>query len=192
MNVREITGQVARLGALPYFPSDDDARIAIAEVFAEAAVTIEQVKWTVKHCLKIWDKWEGPHELRAVLCSRFRPADGVEAFSRLPQFADGIPSEYKTTNLQLTGAAPARQLAGDVANPSFPNTAAGLIRSLTAAPRERDRVDEISEYIEREKAIKKAALPDESEIERIRKAQEVRRDPEAAEKLARELGIEFV
>ena len=104
MTIREIAPLVARLGALPYFPpvTDDNARLAVAEIFASMAKDEAQVRWTVSRCLQLWDKWEGPHELRAVLCSKFKPADGVEAGSSLPQFADGIPSESEARNRELT------------------------------------------------------------------------------------------
>ena len=157
MTFREIAPLVARMAALPFFPSkaDDDARISIATVLAACAANIEQAEWTVNRCLKIWDKWEGPHELRAVLCSKFRPADGVEAYSRLPQFSEGIPSEAETTNLQLTGAPAARQLTGDVADKTFP----------------RDATDLLHEVIERRKAASSAPSVTDAEIERIKSQQ---------------------
>ncbi len=185
IDVRRAAESLSELSLLPYFPTDESARAALVGLMSSAASNNEQIEWTVAKCLAHWDKWEGPHELRALLCSKFRPADGVEVYSRLPQFADGIPSDDDDRNQTLIGGAgevkrlppgPTMQLIADA-------------RTMEPAPRERDRVDEISEYTEREKAVTRA-LPDESEIERIRKEQESRRDPEAAAKLARELGIE--
>jgi hypothetical protein len=49
--------------------------------------------------------------MRAVFCSRYRPADGIEAYSQLLRFNDGIPSEKAAEPLQLSGAT-MRQIAG--------------------------------------------------------------------------------
>lgn len=171
MTAREISPLVSRLGALPFFPGavDVDARIAIAEVLLRCCGNnLDRVEWTVNRCLEIWDKWEGPHELRAVVCSRWCPADGGEdAVSRLPQFADGIPSQSEARNQELLGGGEQKRLA--------PGAAAQLmkdVRTTNPAPRPRDKVDEISEYTEREKAFKRAPVPTEAEIQALKELQD--------------------
>lgn len=176
MNVREVTAQIARLGALPYFPADDDARIGIAEVFSDCASDIVQVAWTVRRCLQLWDKWEGPHELRAVFCTKYIAADGIDAFSRLSHFADGIPSELESRNQELLyGAGEQKRLE--------PGAACLLIRearTLEPAERPRDAVDDISDRMDRERSVKRTPAPDEDEIGRIKAEQDRRRQGEKA------------
>ncbi len=41
--------------------------------------------------IHLYAEWPGVYELRACFCSKFRPADGVEARSSV--YLDGVPSE---------------------------------------------------------------------------------------------------
>ncbi len=170
MKPKDINALVARLGALPFFPADAEARIAIAEIFASMASNLEQVRWTVNRCLQIWDKWEGPHELRSVLCSHYRPADGIEAYSRLPQFADGIPSEDEGRNQEFLGANEPKRLESGPATEML----AEAVRSAPFAP----------------PTAKPAPLPTEAEIEALKRTQDSRRrGDEAVRELAAQLGV---
>jgi hypothetical protein len=61
----------------------------------------------------LYDKWPAPHELRAVLCSKFKPKDGIEADSADQRYIeDGIPSDRP----QITAATPKRLTAGEASN----------------------------------------------------------------------------
>lgn len=108
IDTKQATADMARLSVLRFFPSDQTARAEIVLMACEMAQTNEQVAWLAKRCIQLWNEWEGPREMRAVFCSRHRPADGIEAYSQLPRFNDGIPSAEP---LQLGGAT-VRQIAG--------------------------------------------------------------------------------
>ena|SRR5690348_2698708 len=41
----------------------------------------EQATWYAR-ALAEWDEWEGPHELRALFCRRFKPKHGIIAYTR--------------------------------------------------------------------------------------------------------------
>jgi hypothetical protein len=91
VNVKAATVEIAKLAMLKFFPADKEARNAIVQMVCEMAATDEQVKWLVHRALKLYNEWPGPKELRACFCSKFRPLDGINAYSAV--YADGIPSE---------------------------------------------------------------------------------------------------
>ena len=95
---------VARLGILPFFPAETAVRAEIVLLACKMCGSIDRLEWLVSRATTLWDRWHGPRELRALLCARFRPADGVEAYSGLPQYLDeGYPAE---TPLSLGASEP--------------------------------------------------------------------------------------
>jgi hypothetical protein len=145
--VAKATAKIGELGLLNFFPADKHARAALVGLICEdLARSNDQIDWLVRWCLNLWSKWEGPKELRAVFCSKFKPADGIECYSDLPQFLDGIPSEKETAPLSL-GAAPQRQIASTGPVSAAPSiavtvsdlaTAKDLNRVIRSQPRVRD------------------------------------------------------
>lgn len=93
---------VGNLGTLKFFPSDPDSRAAIGTLVLDMCSTPEQAEWLGKRMIVLFNEWPGPQELRACFCSRFRPRDGIELYSRA--YADGIPSESEQRNLELEGS----------------------------------------------------------------------------------------
>src|SRR5215472_5537314 len=80
---------VLKLAVLPFFPSEPSTRAVIVNELMEMCSTEDQVDWLVSRTIKLWSKWESVRELRAVLCAKFKPADGFEVgYSQV--FADGI------------------------------------------------------------------------------------------------------
>lgn len=115
INVKRASESIGRLAILKFFPADNVARTEILKLICEMVTTNEQIDWLVNRARSLWNEWEGPRELRAIVCSKYRPADGIEAYSQLPQFADGIPAE-KQTAPQLEGAALKQLEAGPIAD----------------------------------------------------------------------------
>lgn len=93
MNVRKAADALAKLAMLKYFPPDPQARTALVGMVCEMATTDDQVEWLVRRMLVLYNEWPGPKELRALFCSRHKPADGIEAKSE--KFLEGIPPEKK-------------------------------------------------------------------------------------------------
>lgn len=105
--VMQLIGQWG--GTLKFFPGDAEARIGIAESLIEMASSEEQVRWLVKRLPKLFTEWPAMHEVRAVFCSKFKPADGVEVYSEV--YLEGIPAEKEqrqyisaATPLQIEGS----------------------------------------------------------------------------------------
>jgi len=63
---------------LQYFPGERDARTAIMRIIDAMATTAEQVDWLAAEMITRFNEWPGPQALRALFCTRFRPADGKE------------------------------------------------------------------------------------------------------------------
>jgi len=82
---------VSRLGLMAFFPGDPDTRAALIWVLMQLVETEEQLDWLVERALKLYARWPGPGELRALYCSRFKPKDGAEAYSEMYQ--SGFPHE---------------------------------------------------------------------------------------------------
>jgi hypothetical protein len=135
INVKRAAESIAGLSLLKFFPSDENARAALLRIVCDMATTNAQVDWLVKRVLAVWTQWEGPAELRAVFCSGHRPADGIDCFSQLPQFADGIPSERDSPLSIETRSFP--QLLpgetgprGETDDPEFPRDALALMEEF--------------------------------------------------------------
>jgi len=85
---------VADLVALKFFPSDEDGRLAVIMLIARMTdMNEERAEWLVKRTLELFDEYPGPRTLRAILCKRFKPADGIEAKHYSKEYPNGLPDE---------------------------------------------------------------------------------------------------
>ena len=111
MDFKRVAEIALKLTALKYFPGEPQARLAVIEQLGEMCESEEQVAWLVKRTLKLFAKWPGIGELRAVLCSKFKPKDGFESYSET--FPDGIPSEAPEKQWTLPAASTLALPPGD-------------------------------------------------------------------------------
>jgi hypothetical protein len=50
----------------------------------------QEVRWLIDRMTSgIYAEWPGPQEMRAVLCQRYKPRDGITAYSSV--YPDGLP-----------------------------------------------------------------------------------------------------
>ena len=91
MNPRTIMEILTELSVLRYFPaSNESALIALSRLVGQMCHTEEEVRWLVDRMTSgIYADWPGPQEMRACFCSRFKPKDGLNAYSTV--YPDGIP-----------------------------------------------------------------------------------------------------
>lgn len=150
IDTQQATRDMARLSVLKFFPADSTARAEIVLMACKMAHTNADIAWLANRCLELWNEWEGPREMRAVFCSKFLPADGIEAYSQLKRFEDGIPSEKAPEPLQLAGAT-VRQIVG-------PRDAA---EDLTAAVSIRPVIDALARAkdMQRTKPVRVPSIP---------------------------------
>jgi hypothetical protein len=87
---------VSRFALMAFFPGDIDTRAALIWALLQFVEFEEQLDWLVERGLKSYSRWPGLGELRALYCSRFRPKDGMEAYSEVYQF--GFPHESRQTS----------------------------------------------------------------------------------------------
>lgn len=84
---------VAKMALMAFFPGDPDIRAALVSVLMDTVETDEQLDWLVNRALRLYGKWPGVAEIRALYCSRWKPKDGMETYSAI--YPEGIPSDRK-------------------------------------------------------------------------------------------------
>ncbi|TXH41277.1 MAG: hypothetical protein E6Q97_37910 [Desulfurellales bacterium] len=72
------------VGLLKFPPGGQDGRLALMRLFdrivsANPQEAVKQLQWLVETVVDNYNEWPGPQEVRAVFCTRYKPADGVEA-----------------------------------------------------------------------------------------------------------------
>jgi hypothetical protein len=124
-----INQTVARICLMPFFPSSDSgARAVVAKEIVNMANSDEQVIWLGYRFVQLYPKqWPGIGELRALFCTRFKPADGFQinsgVFEEFPSEAQlgpvpGLylpPAPSEREAIEAASIPPTRQLeAGKV------------------------------------------------------------------------------
>jgi hypothetical protein len=84
---------VTQLAAVPYFPAEPGARLAIGDELRSMANSAAEADWLVKRMRRLYERWPGPNEMRRVYVSRHAPRDGVMPVGISEAYPDGIPSE---------------------------------------------------------------------------------------------------
>jgi hypothetical protein len=93
MNFDTVSGLIAELTLLRFFPSEPNARLALVRMIGEMAHDENEVRWLVHRILALFNDWPGPLVIRQIFCSRFVPRDGMDVFSTL-EYLDGVPPEH--------------------------------------------------------------------------------------------------
>lgn len=94
MNPKVVAELCGELTLLRFFPSDENARAAIVLLVGRMCSNEDQVRWLVQRVLSLCNDWPGPLVLRQILCSKFKPADRIEA-GATASFPEGPPSERR-------------------------------------------------------------------------------------------------
>lgn len=94
MNPEVIAELCGELTLLRFFPGDQCARTALFLLVGRMCSNEDQVRWLVQRTLALCNEWPGPLVFRQILCSKFRPADGINAGST-EAFPEGVPSERR-------------------------------------------------------------------------------------------------
>jgi hypothetical protein len=92
---KAIEAAVERLGVIPFFPSEGPARLEVMRVLEDMIGTEivfrstpqQRLDWLITAAINAMRQWGGIPGLRGLLCSRWKPADGIEAYSTLPGYS---------------------------------------------------------------------------------------------------------
>lgn len=84
---------VEMLVALPWFPNEGGARVAIGDELKALCAGPNEALWLVTRMGQLYERWPGTLEMRRVYASRHIPHDGVLPVGISEHFPDGIPSE---------------------------------------------------------------------------------------------------
>lgn len=74
---------------IPFFPKDEIAQRMIADQLERFINNQQELLWlTATACgsLRDWERAGGLPELRGLFCTRFKPADGIVAYSTTPGY----------------------------------------------------------------------------------------------------------
>lgn len=82
-----IVKAVGRLACLSFFPSDKDARTEVMRLLSRMVSEREELDWLIQTMIDKVGRWHGPMELRGVFCTRYKPADGIEASCSVGEFS---------------------------------------------------------------------------------------------------------
>ena len=88
---------------MAFFPGDPEVRAGLISIFMGMIETEEQLDWLVDRALRIYSRWPGVAEIRALYCSRYKPKDGLEGYS---EFIGQLP--FRATGWARAVAASAR------------------------------------------------------------------------------------
>ncbi len=92
------------LSQLRFFPTDPLAPEGILRLLRQLVGTRDQLAWLIGALVNRVGEWPGPAQVRGLFCTRFRPADGIEADCSLPGYtADDCEA-------QSVAAGPEKQL----------------------------------------------------------------------------------
>jgi hypothetical protein len=91
LTVSKVNSAVAKLGLMAFFPGDPEVRAGLVPILLEMIETEDQLEWLVDRALRLYSRWPGVAEIRALYCSRYKPRDGQEAYSET--YPDGYPLE---------------------------------------------------------------------------------------------------
>lgn len=86
ITAKQASESVARLAILTHFPGEAIARAELASMLIRMVSEPRQLEWLVTAFVDHIGAWHGPREMRAVFCTRFKPADGIEEWSAIPGF----------------------------------------------------------------------------------------------------------
>lgn len=92
MNPEVIAELCGELTLLRFFSAEQGARTALFLLIGRMCSSEEQVRWLVRRTLALCNEWPGPLVFRQILCSKFKPADGISV-GGTSTFPDGVPSE---------------------------------------------------------------------------------------------------
>lgn len=119
-----LAAAMGRLMAMPFFPTDQLVKLAVADEINAIAATDEQLEWLIRRVTVLFSQWPGLSEIRAVYCSRFKPVDGIEVYSGV--YPDGIPPERPVLAPVPKGLPPGHVATADV---EFDRKVQGLVRA---------------------------------------------------------------
>lgn len=131
MNPKRVIELLGRLAMLKYFPANNEAVLeGLLDMVSEMCSDESQVEWLVKRMTGgLYCEWPGPQEMRACFCSRYKPKDGLNAYSQV--YPDGIPASKEHSLKQITGTEMKALPPGHVASADTRLEAAVMILSKT-------------------------------------------------------------
>ena len=100
---------VISLSNIPFAPQEPHQQEKLMYAIAAFADRPDALAWTVDVAVAKWRRWLGVAELRAIYCTKFKPADGIE--EEVIETTGFRPSDNETAYLLEQARETDRQLA---------------------------------------------------------------------------------
>jgi len=126
-----LAAAVRGLSVMAYFPSDPMAQTVIGDAVKAMCPSIDSLRYLVRRACELYRSWDkcGIPGLRQIVCTKFRPADGIES-GPTDMFPEGIPSETGRNPLALPAGAARALPAGHVVTEDVESDTAVRLRAL--------------------------------------------------------------
>jgi hypothetical protein len=69
-----------------FWAAEPTGRAVVMELLMKMCNNRQELNWLVDEVVNKIGTWPGPRELRGIYCTRFDPADGVDAWCSLPGY----------------------------------------------------------------------------------------------------------
>jgi len=184
--IEAIKAAIRRLSAIPFFPSDEDARLEIMYTLEDVIGTEilhgsspqQRIDWLVKAAVNVMRRWGGIPELRGLLCTRWRPADGIETYSTLQghrqeDFETQRLAEHRSHKAVEAGSAAPKLLEPAECDRMPDDELAQLHRDVIGKLVEATRFPRSKSLAQREKELAEAPRRDLSAAEKARRLAEL-------------------
>ncbi len=159
MNPRAYSTAALRLSLCRYFPSDPAVIPMIAEMLKEMVPSREALDWLVNTMVNEVGEWQGPVELRGILCTRYKPLDGREAESSHCRFSPAAnEARYLTEHAQLKAGSAPLELLGEIMQPEEPEA-----EIIERPKRKQPTTRELEQQLARDAAAAKRLTPEQIE-----------------------------
>jgi hypothetical protein len=118
------------LAAIPFFPMEGGARVAIGNEISSMCSDFAAGTWLAQRMVALYARWPGVPDLRLVYCAGRMPLDGVHPLLLTSEtYPDGIPSEDPTREAAQLASGIRQLPAGMVvsASPSLERAVLALV-----------------------------------------------------------------
>jgi hypothetical protein len=108
---RDLKNALVSLTLLKFFPAGDATMTMVAGILSSMVSTKKQLDWLIGTLVNQVGEWPGPAQVRALFCTQFAPADGIEGPPC--SLAGFTPAEGERRSLELEAQRGVNLLPGE-------------------------------------------------------------------------------
>jgi len=111
---RSLAQAVKALSVLAFFPVESAALAVIGEALSSMCPNVPSLRYVVSRACTLYRSWDkcGIPGLRQIVCSRYRPADGIES-GPTDAYPMGLPADPTLPHNALLSGSPLKRIGPD-------------------------------------------------------------------------------